>query len=328
MQLQLEQVRTIAAFATLAPSVHNTQPWQFVGNGPTLEVRAEAERRLEFLDPSSRQLHVSCGAAIEFARLAIRALGFDAVVRLMPRPEADPDLLATLTLGHRLPTTAVEQRLIDAIPRRYTDRGPYDDRPVPSDVIARAADAAADRGCWMRVLDRPGDRVTIATLLSDAEAAEVADPRYHEELAKWRHESSCTDGIPDAALPSWAGEQVSDVPLRDFTGGGAQREPGADLPPHVERDTVVLLGSDDDTSVAWLRTGRALALVLLTLTDAGVVTQPLGPITDVPSTRWRLRQELGLLGRPQLLLRAGYGHGAPRTGRREVDTILSMHPVA
>jgi hypothetical protein len=323
MKLEPDQTRTIAAFAALAPSVHNTQPWRFVAIGPTIEVRAESGRQLDYLDATSRQLHISCGAAIEFARLAVRALGYDCVVRLAPRPDREPDLLATLTAGHRLPTSAGEQRLIEAIPRRYTDRGRYDDRPVPGDVLNRAREAAAERGCWLRLLDRPGDRVTVATLLADAEALEAADPRYRAELATWRHDRPASDGIPDDALPQWEPDRVSDLPLRDFSGGDRHREPDASEPPHVERDTVVLLGSDDDSVVAWLRTGRALALVLLTLTAAGVVTQPLGPVTDVPSTRTRLQQELGLLGRPQLMLRAGFGHGEPTTRRRSVEELLT-----
>jgi len=97
-----------------------------------------------------------------------------------------------------------------------------------------------------------------------------------------------------------------------------------DAPPSVERDTLVLIGSDDDTPVGWLRTGRALALVLLSLTDAGLTSQPLGPVVDVPATRGRLQRALGLLGHPQLLLRIGYGHRAPSTGRRDVDDLLTV----
>jgi len=72
----------------------------------------------------------------------------------------------------------------------------------------------------------------------------------------------------------------------------------------------------------------ALALVLLTLTDAGVTSQPLGPVVDVPATRGRLQRALGLLGHPQLLLRIGYGHGVPTTGRRDVDDLLKVTSVA
>lgn len=327
MELDVEQVRTVVEFAALAPSVHNTQPWHFVARGHTIEVRAETDRMLRFLDPT-RQLHMSCGAAIEFARLAVRALGYDCVVRLTPASHDDPCLLATLTAGHSLAPSPAEQRLIAAIPRRYTDRGPYDDLAVPGAVLARAAEVSAERGCWLRVLDRPGDRATVVALSAKAEAAEAADARYRDELAAWRRTSTAPDGVPVAATEWTAPVDVTDVPLRDFSGLDAHPAVDDDAPPRVERDTLVLLGSDDDTLLGWLRTGRALALLLLTLTDAGLVAQPLGPITDVAATRRRLQRELGLLGYPQLLLRIGYGHGRPRTGRRAVDDVLKVGAVA
>ena len=326
--MDIQQLRTITQFAALAPSVHNTQPWQFTADGHTIEVRTDMERMLQVLDPTARQLHISCGIAIEFARLAVRALGYDVVVRLMPEPDGDPTLLATLTVGHAMPATAAERRLIDAIPRRYTDRGPYDAKPIPGDVLNRIRDAAADRGCWLRVLDRPGDRTTAAMLLSEAEEIEAADAAYREELAAWRRTGSAPDGVPVEATMPWDHSVVSDVPLRDFVGEQHLSPADTVSPPSVERDTLVLIGSDDDTPVGWLRSGRALALVLLILTDAGVTSQPLGPVVDVPATRGRLQRALGLLGHPQLLLRIGYGHGVPTTGRRDVDDLLKVTSVA
>jgi hypothetical protein len=228
-----------------------------------------------------------------------------------------------------MPATASERRLIDAIPRRYTDRGPYDATPIPVDVLNRIRDAAADRGCWLRVLDRPGDRTTAAMLLAEAEEIERADTAYREELAAWRRTGSAADGVPVQAAQPWDDGIVSDVPLRDFAGTGGQASPGdVDVPPSVERDTLVLIGSDDDTPIGWLRTGRALALVMLSLTNAGVTSQPLGPVVDVPATRARLQRALGLLGHPQLLLRIGYGHGVPTTGRRDVDDLLKVTTLA
>ena len=87
--MNTEQLRTVAEFASLAPSVHNTQPWRFVASEHALEVRADPSRRLDYLDGDTRQLHISCGAAVEFARLAIRALGYACVVRLAPARRSD-----------------------------------------------------------------------------------------------------------------------------------------------------------------------------------------------------------------------------------------------
>jgi len=323
--MELDQMRIVTRLASLAPSVYNTQPWQFVADGNDLEVHADTARALHYLDPAKRQLHISCGAAVEFARLAVRSLGYTCLVRLAPRAD-DLNLLATLTIGAPLAATPAELRLIDAIPRRYTDREPYDDEPVPTAVLNRLAGAAAEFDCWLRVLDRPDDRLIAATLLEAAEAAEAHEVDYRDELANWRHQGISADGVPVSASTCWtATEVVSDLPLRDFEGHGRHPRPGGEgAPPRVERDTIMLLGSDSDNPHSWLQTGRALAYLLLELTSAGLVGQPLGPVTDLPGIRTRLGREFDLLGCPQLMLRAGYGHGHPRAGRRDVEETLSV----
>lgn len=321
-----DEIRAIVAYAGLAPSVHNTQPWRFVASGHTLEIHVDPGRRLPYLDPAGRQLTISCGAAVECARLAVRALGRSCVVRLLPGGDDGAGPLATITIGRAQPVTAEEQRLIDAIPLRRTDRGPYDGEPVGDRVLRRVRDLVNARGCWLRVLDRPGDRVIAADLLERAEAIEASDPAYAEELAAWRRRRSAADGIPDAAVPEWDGPAVvSDMPLRDFSGHGRHPSPGGqEPPPRVEHDSVILVGSDEDSCLAWLRTGCAIGLAWLGLAADGISVQPLAPVTDVPVTRAWLRRELGLLGQPQLMFRIGRGTGTLHTGRRPVEEILQL----
>lgn len=302
--------------AALAPSVHNTQPWAFDAQPDAIRVRADRNRQLKFLDASGRQLHISCGIAVEFARLAIRSQDRQCDVSLLPDP-TDPDLVAELVIGTTQPATDDERRLVEAMPRRYTDRRPYADARVSPEAVDRLRQAAENAGAWLHVIDRPEDRITVAAILTDAEAAEAADPAYAEELAKWTHSSPAAEGLtPEAAPSAWPAGVVSDMPLRDFGGHGQHPHPGADEPPRVERDTLVLVGSDHDDPHSWLVTGRAVADVLLTATVDTLTAQPLGPATDFPEARARLRHELRLVGHPQFLFRLGYGQDRPWTGRR------------
>lgn len=317
-------MRLAAEFAALAPSVHNTQPWRFVARPHVLEVHLDPDRELGCLDPTGRQMHLSCGAAMEFARLGIRYLGLACTVRLLPDP-THPTLVAKLVVGTREPTTAAEQRLIDAVPRRYTDRGPYSDEPVSWLALQNMREAASDRHCWLRVLDRTDDRLTAIRLLETAEAAEAADDAYRAEIEQWQRREPSRDGIPIDRRTEWdALHRVSDIPLRDFSGRGRHPAPGDGEPPVIERDTVVVLGTDYDDPRSWLQAGRALADVLLALTAADLVSQPLGPALDLPATRAQLRRELGLVGHPQMMLRVGHGLRVPVTGRRAIEEMFTV----
>jgi hypothetical protein len=239
MNVTAEQMQTVVEIAALAPSVHNTQPWRFVVTGHTVQVRADQERQLSALDPTARQLHISCGIAVEYARLAIRYLGYDCVVRVAPGGPDDPALLASLTVGTPAAPSALERRLVEAIPRRYTDRGPYAGIPLPPGVVDRLRVAAASRGCWLRALDRRGERTVVTTLLAEAEAMQARDSGIRDELVAWTRAAPAADGVPLDATAWDRDDVVTDVPLRDFTGHDLHRHPGVDEPPRVEHDTLL-----------------------------------------------------------------------------------------
>lgn len=312
----------IVECAALAPSVHNTQPWAFVPSDDVIEVLSERGRQLDFLDPTGRQLHLSCGAAIEFGYVTARAMGRSCEVALLPDPER-PALLARLHIGAGEPATQLEVELADAIPRRYTDRGPYTDDPVPPQLLIDVQTRSAELGVWVRILESRAERTAVATILAEAEAAEASDPRYAEELEQWTSaEKAGSTGLPMTAVPAWPEGRVSDVPLRDFSGHDVHPHPGGDnAPPAVERDTLPLLGTAVDDRASWLAAGRALGWLLLRATVDGLSAQPLGPAIDLPDARSALRRELGLVGHPQFLLRLGYGTGQPRTRRQEAPGV-------
>jgi hypothetical protein len=313
-------LKSVIACAELAPSVHNTQPWSFTTSPESMEIRADRSRGLPVLDPTGRELTVSCGAAIEFGYLAIRGLGRECSVQLLP-DAADPNLLATLEIGPARPADDEERQLVEAIPRRYTDRGDYESSPVDPELVRSLEQGVAGRGAWLSALERDGDRLAVIQALTSAEETTSADPAYRKELAAWLRVETGPDGIPLAALGDASGSaNVTDVPLRDFTGHDRHPHPGGEgPPPTVERDTLLMIGSDSDDVLSWLQAGRALGWLLLRLTAAGLSSQPLGQALDVETSRARLAAQLGLVGHVQFLLRTGKGHGQPTTGRRQAS---------
>lgn len=315
----VEDVRTVVQLAGLAPSVHNTQPWQFRWTGSVLELREERERGLAVLDPSGRERLLSCGAALLNARLGFAEVGWDVDVALLPDGE-DGELLARLTPTG--PVDAAGSELAAAATRRVTDRDPYDDRPVPPDVLSAMRTAAEQEGGWLHVVERDQE-VELDVLLAHADTAQRADPEYLRELEAWRTDSGET-GVPTAALPTVApGERGSSLSLRDFDAGRRDTGSGTEAP-RAEHPTVLVLGTHGDGRPEWLVAGQVLQRVLLTATVAGVAAQPVTSVLEVPVLRERMRHGLGLLGEPQMVLRAGFGSHGPVTHRLPVDDILEV----
>jgi nitroreductase len=313
------QVRHVVEAATRAPSVHNTQPWRFVVLPDGFELHADRSRQLPVLDPSGRQLHISCGAALATATVAARELQLDAVLHLLPDP-ASPDLLARVHLAPGRPATADEATRAAAVQERHTVRGVFGDEPLPSGLLDRLGRTAEAEGAMLRHV-REDELVELAVLLSGADAAEEQDPAYRDELAAWVRDSGHGDGLPTSAVESPAG-RGSSLRLRDFTLSASERSSGA--APPAERPDVVVLSTQDDAPAAWLRAGRALGLLLLDAAAAGVQAQPLGQVTDLPGPRHRLAAVLGLRGVPQLVLRLGVVSARGSTPRRPVDEVVGL----
>ena len=115
--------------AILAACPHNTQPWLFKATDSGIELQSDTKRNLGMFDPFLREMHIGLGCALENLMLAAPASGYSASTILLPgrlgpipaRPEPEPVAGIALTRGLRQ-----ESNLYRAIPRRHTNRGPYD----------------------------------------------------------------------------------------------------------------------------------------------------------------------------------------------------------
>ena len=126
--------------AILAASPHNTQPWLFKITDSSIELHIDTQRNVGTLDPYLREEHIGMGCALENLMLAAPANGYAAAAALLPGKlgpipaEPKPQLLARVNLasGKR-----EENELYNAIPRRHTNRGPYDPRKAISPSMRR-----------------------------------------------------------------------------------------------------------------------------------------------------------------------------------------------
>jgi nitroreductase len=182
--------------AQQAPSVLNTQPWSFwVRADDRIELRANTgqaddrhpSRWLTVTDPSARELAISCGAALFNLRMAIRVTGHDAVTWLLPDPDGDPTLLASVEVvtGRVRRPTADEQELYEAIPRRHTYRWPFSPRRVRANVLTALISAAAKERGWLRVLF-PFQAASWLRVAAHAESKFSHDEPYLAELRRCR----------------------------------------------------------------------------------------------------------------------------------------------
>ncbi|MDP9093351.1 MAG: nitroreductase family protein [Actinomycetota bacterium] len=277
-------------------------------------VYVDRSRQLRVLDPLGRQMLISCGCALFNARVAFAAAGLGVSVERFP-DSASPDLLARLVAD---PQTEVDPRLAEldpAIDVRRTNRRRFDDRAVPAHLVQAIADAAAAEGSELVVVTRPEHRAALARLSQLADGIENANPAYRAELRTWTTEDpERDDGVPAYAVPRVLGNAEDDLPIRDFDTHAA-----GSLPTQTRsslNQCLVLLGAGEDNPLAWLRAGEALERMLLVIARMGFTASPLTQVVELPRTNAALRDELGLLMHPYVLLRVGRAPATPATRRR------------
>jgi hypothetical protein len=314
-------LRRAAVRATYAPSVHNTQPWTIRVDPDHLGIQLDPTRQLQVLDPTARQLVISVGCAIMNARVALAADGIDVDVERFPSRD-EPELAATLTpTGRRELHDDALAALDHVLEIRRTNRRRFADDNVPPEVLEVLERAAAAEGAIVHVVRDPDQRIAVATLSQHADDIENLNPAYRAEVRAWTTDDPLrADGVPHSAVPHVDGGSQDEVPIRDFDSRGNGALP---TQTHSSRNQcLVLLGTDGDARPEWLRAGEALERVLLEVTRHGLVASPLTQITEVPSARARLRQELGLGWYPHVLLRIGRAPAAPASRRRRLVDVL------
>jgi nitroreductase len=176
--------------AILAASPHNTQPWLFKITDSSIELHIDTQRNVGALDPYLREEHIGMGCALENLMLAAPANGYAAAAELLsgklgPIPdEPKPQLLARVNLA---PGKREENELYNAIPRRHTNRGPYDPRKAISPDFVDALEhlPGDDADVKVFVFTTAADQKKIAEISSTANTEIYSDPDVQHGSAHW-----------------------------------------------------------------------------------------------------------------------------------------------
>jgi nitroreductase len=296
LQQPAAALNTAVTLAGLAPSIHNTQPWQWRTGTTSVDLWAERRRQLTIGDRDGRLLTLSCGAALHHAQAALAAQGYSSIVLPFPDP-AHPDHLARLSLTEPVPVTAAAMRLYHAIALRGTDRRPGRPEPVDDNALLRIILAVQYEGSFLHPL-RPDQVAGLATIVARAQDVQAADPAWRAEIARWAGGTrpSCT-GVPGTNIPDQRPHAT--VPQRDFGHPGTL--PVGDG--HDGSATYAILYGAVDEPVDWLNAGRALSHAWLTATDAGLAVVPVSAAVEVPAARQALHRLLPCSGYPYLVVR-------------------------
>jgi len=174
----------------LAANPHNTQPWRFKLADERIEIHADTARNLGTFDPYLREMHIGLGCAVENMVLAAAARGGEAKVTLVdgslePIPAAPrPSLVAIIELA---PGPRRQDELYDAIPRRHTNRAPYDRGRAIAPELLRSLHSLAGESTGLKLLlfSAESERKKLGDLMVAATETIIADQRMVDDSQRW-----------------------------------------------------------------------------------------------------------------------------------------------
>lgn len=311
--------RELVRYATLAANSHNTQPWQFRLADRAIVVLPDTGRRLGAVDPDDHHLFASLGGAVENIVEAARAFGLQAVATFDP---GTPGIRVDLEPGPRERTD-----LFNAIPHRQSTRAVYDGRAVPPEHLRLLEAAGNGDGVRMLLFTEPRQREAILAYLVAGNTAQMDDAAFVDELKSWIRFSyadamATRDGLfgkcsGNPAMPGWVGRPMFD---RVFTKDSENQKYVSQLNSSAG---VAVLVSDRNEPAGWVAAGRrsqrfALQATALQLRHA-YINQPV----EVPAVRGQFAAYLGIgAGRPDLVMRFGYGPALPQSLRRPMAQVI------
>jgi nitroreductase len=181
-----EQLQFLLGYAILAPSSHNTQPWQFRVRKDEIQIWADKRRWLKVADADQRELHLSLGCALENLLVAAEHFGYGHRTTYFPDPNQE-ELAAVVTFKpEREPSPIRPPGLFEAVPARRTNHQLYDEsRPLPDSDRQRLQDLCREAGLYLHLTDDIAIKRQVDELIVEGDARQFADPAWREELGYW-----------------------------------------------------------------------------------------------------------------------------------------------
>jgi nitroreductase len=288
-----DRARFLLRYAILAPSSHNSQPWEFVVEDGHIEIHAVEERWLEVADRDKRELYISLGCAVENLCIAAEQFGFDfeiayhddtipVVVRLQPDSDTSSD---------RSPD------LFDPITERSTNHHLFRDKSLDDSVRDVLRDCILEDDVTLELIDDSKRKDLIAELQAEADRLQMDDPDYRKELGYWIGIGALGD--------SWLKARIGQVVVSYLDIGDREAKKNSKL---IQSAPVVgVLMTDSDDPSARIKTGQVFERMSLIVTRNGGAVHPMSQILERPEMREELTSILDGDGElPQHLFRLGY----------------------
>ncbi len=323
-ETEMDKLKFLLRFAILAPSGHNTQPWNFSITRNEISLLVNRERSLEGSDPHRRQLLIAFGCMIENLFISANHYGYEANINYFPNSQ-NHDLIAKISIVESSGNHKNNNNdLFFAISARHTNRGKYLDRSLPENFLQRI-ERYEEKDLKISIVTDNAQKHIIADIINEAQIETMDSSEFREELSQYIKSSFTreTTGMPGfvleipAPISLFASRLIKKINLSRKS----RKKDDALLKQYTPAAFIIISSRDNDRG-SWLAAGRLFEKLWLTATAEGLNCSPMAAAIQSPIYNKRLRESLGIDFEPQVFFRIGYGrrqfHHSPRFSVEEL----------
>lgn len=288
-----ERARFLLRYAILAPSSHNSQPWEFVIEECNIEVHADETRWLAATDQDKRELNLSLGCAVENLCIAAERFGLDSDIAY--HDESPP---VTVTLQpDSINSPCSDAVLFDQITKRSTNHHLFRNESLGDSTRKELRNCIAEEAVSFELIDDPERKGLIAELQAEADRLQMNNSDYRKELGHWIGIGALGD--------SWLKAQIGQAVVTHLDIGDREGKKNSKLIQSAPVVGVLKTGSDEPS--IRVKTGQVFQRIALAATAEDIAVHPISQILE----RREMRKELASLvdcddKLPQHLFRLGY----------------------
>ncbi len=323
-----EQLKFLINFPILAPSGHNSQPWNFSVNGNEISIWKNEERSLAQSDPTMRQLLIASGCALENLIIAADYYGFESQISYFP--EKDNSNLIAKILLKKLNVMEGKNRndhLIFAIPKRHTNRNKYKDQQLPADFLMEI-NRLSNEICTISVISEKRIKDEIADIVNNAQIEAMDDSGFREELSHYIKSNFTKEkvGMPGFTLGIPAPiSLIASRLIKKINLSRKSKKKDEDLLKKFTPAFIIINGTQDDRTTR-IKTGQLFERIWLTAEKYGLNCAPLAAAVQSDVYAKKLQAIFKTNSKPLVFFRVGYSNKSVRhSPRLSLEEVLKNH---
>lgn len=306
-----EQIKFLLRYAILAPSSHNTQPWNFSVNDEEVLIYPDFNRWLSVADSDKREIYISIGCALENLLLAADHFGYRYRLVFLQEPHEDSPAV-------KVKLEKVDSKesggLLDQIKARHTNHKVYDAKPIAADKLHLIQNCCEENGLMLHLTDDSGIKRTVDDLMVEGDAIQFSDPDWREELGYWLGK-----GVFGT---SWVTSKMSQLAVTYLNMGKNTGKKDSEL--LMSAPVLGVISSESNNRKDQIQAGQVFEKISLIATENDIRLHPMSQILEIPELKERVSDLIPVSGVvPQHTFRLGYAEREEHTPRWPLEAVLN-----